>query len=222
MAATRADDGRNGARRGHSPQLSEGRVARSNARRLRGQTTASSGGRRPGVLKEPEPPNVVERVQRHILEQTVSAPGLQILDAPVPQTAYLSAGGPPLSNPSSYVGRGSLSICTMRLGGRCHDRIYHVDRADEFDVTHSGFFLNSSLAPVLRFRRSFVSVRNVLKGIKLHGFSEARVAALWCRWRAVVRLGPTGLVTSLDPWTHWIPPDLHGFQMGHGHLSSSQ
>ena len=32
--------------------------------------------------------------------------------------AYLAAGGPPLSNPASYVGRGSLSICTMRLGGR--------------------------------------------------------------------------------------------------------
>ena len=46
--------------------------------------------------------------------------------------AYLSAGGPPLSNPSIYVGRGSLSIYTMRLGGRCHDRIYHVDRADQF------------------------------------------------------------------------------------------
>ena len=73
-----------------------------------------------------------------------------------------------LSNPGSYVGRGFLSICTMRLGGRCHDRIYHVDRADEFDVTHSGFFLHSSLAPVLRFRRSFDSVCNVLKGIKLH------------------------------------------------------
>ena len=29
--------------------------------------------------------------------------------------AYLSAGGPPLSNPGSYVGRGYLSICTMRL-----------------------------------------------------------------------------------------------------------
>ena len=71
--------------------------------------------------------------------------------------------------------------------------------------------MNSSLAPVLRFRRSFVSVCNVLKGIKQHGFSEARVAALEHRWRAVVRLGPTGLVTSLDPWTHWIPPDLHGF-----------
>ena len=73
------------------------------------------------------------------------------------------------------------------------------------------FFLNSSLAPVLRFRRSFVSVCNVLKGIKLHGFSEGRVAALWHRWRAVVRLGPTVPVTSFDPWTHWIPPDLHGF-----------
>ena len=31
------------------------------------------------------------------------------------------------------------------------------------------------------------------------------------RWQAVVRLGPTGPVTSFDPWTHWIPPDLHGF-----------
>ena len=40
--------------------------------------------------------------------------------------AYLSAGGPPLSNPGSYVGRGSLSIYTMRLGGRCHDRIHRI------------------------------------------------------------------------------------------------
>ena len=45
--------------------------------------------------------------------------------------AYLSAGGPPLSGPSSYVGRGSLSVYSMRLGGRCHDRIYHVDRSDD-------------------------------------------------------------------------------------------
>ena len=110
----------------------------------------------------------------------------------------------------------------LRLGGRCHDRIHHVDRADEFDVTHSSFFLNSSLALVLRFRRSFVSVCNVLRGIKQHGFSEARVAALEHRWRAVVRLGPAGPVTSHEPWTHWIPPDLHCFlQMGHGHRSSS-
>ena len=99
----------------------------------------------------------------------------------------------------------------MRFGGRCRDGIYRIDRADEFDVTHSGFFINSSLAPVLRFWRRFVSVCNVLKGIKLHGFSETRVVALRHRWRAVVRMGPTGPVTSLKPWTHWIPPDLHGF-----------
>ena len=99
----------------------------------------------------------------------------------------------------------------MRLGGRCHDRIYHVDRSDEFDVTHFGYFLNSSLAPVLRFRRSFVSVCNVLKGIRKHGFTDARVSALEQRWRAVVRLGPTGPITSFEPWTSWIPPDLHGF-----------
>ena len=30
--------------------------------------------------------------------------------------AYLSAGGTPLSSPSSYVGGGSLSIYSMRLG----------------------------------------------------------------------------------------------------------
>ena len=113
--------------------------------------------------------------------------------------ASLAAGGPPLSNPGSYVGRGSLSICTMRLGGRCHDRIHRTDRAD---VVHSGFFLNSSLASVLRFRRSFVSVCNVLKGIKLRDFSESRIAVLEYRWQAVVRLGPTGPVTSLEPWTH--------------------
>ena len=53
---------------------------------LRGQKidTRAHGGLRPALLAEP--PHVVDRVQRHILEQTVvSAPGLQILDVPVPQ-----------------------------------------------------------------------------------------------------------------------------------------
>ena len=125
--------------------------------------------------------------------------------------AYVTAGGPALLSPGSYVGRGKLSLRTKRLGGRCRDRIYCMNRADEFDVTHSGFFVNSSLAPVLRFRRRFVSVCNVLKGTSVHGFSDARVTASWRRRRAVVRMGPTGPVTSFEPWTHWIPPDLHGF-----------
>ena len=45
----------------------------------------------------------------------------------------------------------------------------------------------------------------------MHGFSEARIAALWYRWHTVVRRGPIGPVTLFEPWTHWIPPDLHGF-----------
>ena len=57
--------------------------------------------------------------------------------------------------PNSYVGRGQLSLRTKRLGGRCGDRICRMDRADDFDVTNSGFFVHSSLAPVLRFRRGF-------------------------------------------------------------------
>ena len=54
---------------------------------LRAPKTASSGGRRPGVLKEPEPPNVVERVLRHTVDQIVVAdPLVPLLVAPVPQT----------------------------------------------------------------------------------------------------------------------------------------
>ena len=69
-----------------------------------------------------------------------------------------------------------------RLGGRCTDRFYHTDHADEFDVTNLGFFINSSLAPVLRFRRGFKSVCNVFKGINTNGFTDARTNALWDRW----------------------------------------
>ena len=53
---------------------------------LRAPKTASSVGR-PGVLKEPEPPNVVERVLRHTVDQIVVAvPPVPLLDDPVPQT----------------------------------------------------------------------------------------------------------------------------------------
>ena len=53
---------------------------------LRGQTPASSVGRRPGVLEEPVPPVVVDRVQRHYMEDLGTVcPYVQILDLPVPQ-----------------------------------------------------------------------------------------------------------------------------------------
>ena len=52
---------------------------------LRAPKTASSGGR-PGVLKEPEPPNVVDRVLRRTVDQLAdAAPMVQVLDTPVPQ-----------------------------------------------------------------------------------------------------------------------------------------
>ena len=69
-------------------------------------------------------------------------------------------------------GRGRLHLCTERLGGRFEDRIYRTNHADEFDVTHSAFFMNSSLAPVLRFRSRLKSVFYVLKGIRANGFSD--------------------------------------------------
>ena len=53
---------------------------------LRGQTPVSSVGRRPGVLEEPVPPVVVDRVQRHYMEDLGTVcPYVQILDLPVPQ-----------------------------------------------------------------------------------------------------------------------------------------
>ena len=53
---------------------------------LRAQKTASSGVRRPGVLMEPEPPNVVDRVLRRTVDQLAgAAPMVQVLDTPVPQ-----------------------------------------------------------------------------------------------------------------------------------------
>ena len=53
---------------------------------LRAPKTASSGGRRPGVLKEPEPPNVVDRVLRRTVDQIVdTVPLVPLLDDPVPQ-----------------------------------------------------------------------------------------------------------------------------------------
>ena len=89
--------------------------------------------------------------------------------------AYHSAGGPALTKQSSSEGRGRSQMCTKRPGGWFEDRIYRTNHSDEFDVTRSGFFINSSLAPVQRFRRRLTkSVFNVFKGIRVNGFSGTR------------------------------------------------
>ena len=72
-------------------------------------------------------------------------------------------------------------------------------------------FCQLILAPVLLFRRRFKSFADVLKGIRQHGFSQGMWDALLGRWKAVCELGPCGPLRSVEPWVHWIPPDLNGF-----------
>ena len=86
-----------------------------------------------------------------------------------------------------------------RIGGRALGRLYRPKRADDVDVATFESFINSSLAPVILFRRRLQSVENVLKGIMNHGFSTASWQALMLRWAAVCRQGPVGPVTTLEP-----------------------
>ena len=73
------------------------------------------------------------------------------------------------------------------------------------------FFVNSSLSPVLLFRRRLKSVADVLQGIWNKGFTQSRWEAFLRFWVAVCRHGPCGPISSLHPWENWVPPDLHGF-----------
>ena len=72
-------------------------------------------------------------------------------------------------------------------------------------------FVNSSLAPVVLFRRRLKSVADVLEGIRSRGFTQSRWDALLGYREAVCRHGPCGPISSLLSWEKWILPDLHGF-----------
>ena len=61
------------------------------------------------------------------------------------------------------------------------------------------YFVNSSLAPVVLFRRRLKSEADVLKSIRSKGFTQARWDALLRCWEAVCRHGPCGPVSSLHP-----------------------
>ena len=78
------------------------------------------------------------------------------------------------------------------------------------------FNLPSTLLTPLSHRYSsfegvFLSVADVLKGIRTQGFTQAGWEALLRYWVAVCRHGPSGPICSLHPWDEWISPDLHGF-----------
>ena len=89
--------------------------------------------------------------------------------------------------------------------------MYRVSQSDEVDVQSAQYFVNSSLAPVLLFRRRLKSVAHVLKGTGTNGFTQARWEALLGFWEAVCRHGHCGPICSLHPWDKWVLPDLHGF-----------
>ena len=97
----------------------------------------------------------------------------------------------------------------MAVGGS--SRLYRVSHGDDVDKHCAQYFVNSSLSPILLFRRRLKSVADVLKGIRSKGFTQSRWDALLRRWGAVCRHGPCGPISSLHPWDDWIPPDLHGF-----------
>ena len=97
------------------------------------------------------------------------------------------------------------------LVARARAGLYRTCQDDEVDKHCAQFFVNSSVSPVLLFRRRLKSVADVLKGIRSEGFTQSRWDALSRYWGAVCRHGPCGPVSSLHPWENWVPPDLHGF-----------
>ena len=130
--------------------------------------------------------------------------------------AYSQAGGPTEAGNSAFLGRGLLRIRSRRLGGRAaggksSSKLYRVSHGDEVDVHCAQYFVNSSLSPVLLFRRRLKSVADVLKGIRSKEFTQSRWDALLRYWGAVCRHAPCGPISSLHPKDNWIPPDLHGF-----------
>ena len=130
--------------------------------------------------------------------------------------AYCRAGGPTAAGSSAFIGRCLLRIRRRRLGGRAgvgsgSGRLCRARHGDEVDVHCAQYFVNSSLAPVVLFRRRLKSVADVLKGIRSKGFTQSRWDALLRYWGAVCRHGPCGPISSLHTWENWVPPDLHGF-----------
>ena len=93
--------------------------------------------------------------------------------------AYSKAGGPTEAGSSAFLGRGLVRIRSRRLGGRAvggrgSSRLYRASHGDAVDVQCAQYFVNSSLAPVVLFRRRLKSVADVLNGIRSRGFTQPR------------------------------------------------
>ena len=119
--------------------------------------------------------------------------------------AQTLAGGPIAAGSSAFLGRGFLRIRSRRLGGRAvggtgSSRLYRTSQNDEVDKHCAQFFVNSSLSPVLLFRRRLKSVADVLKGIRSKGFTQSRWDALLRYWGCCM--------SSWSVWSHFFSSSL--------------
>ena len=66
---------------------------------------------------------------------------------------------------------------------------------------------------LVRFRMPRLkSVADVLQGIRNKALLSLGGMLFWVIWvliAVMVRHGPCGPISSIDPWDRWIPPDLH-------------
>ena len=95
--------------------------------------------------------------------------------------AHCKAGGPTEAGTAAFLGRGLLRIRSWRLGGEGGGsravgrsgagRQQRVCHSGEVDVGSAQYLVNSTLAPVLFFRRRLKSVADGLKGIRSCGFT---------------------------------------------------
>ena len=67
--------------------------------------------------------------------------------------AYKAAGGPQPQGDLPFLGRGRAIFRNRLLGGRAHGRVHKPAKADSVDCANCFSFINSSLAPVVLFRR---------------------------------------------------------------------
>ena len=97
------------------------------------------------------------------------------------------AGGPTPQGDHPFLARGKAVLRTRLVGGPAPSRLHRPAEADRWMVRFVMPVLNSSLAPVILFRRRLHSVADVLEVIGKNGFSTARWQALKLRWAAVCR-----------------------------------
>ena len=115
--------------------------------------------------------------------------------------AYCRESGPTEAGSSAFMERSLLRIRGRRLGGRAVGR---VNQSDVVDVQSAQYSVKSSPARVLLFRWRLKSVADVLKGIRMFGFTQSDLEALLSYWDAVCLYGPCGPICSLHPWDGWV------------------